>query len=433
MVGHLGEIRQVGFLAFYERLWRDYGDLVQFAPGPLNGCMAVHPDQVRYILVEKPEIYIKGMSHDRLRDSIGHGILTLEGSDWRQQRRLLQPTYTPGGIRQFASIMTDEAEAAIARWRSTAGQPVDINEAMTRITMRVISRAIFGIDLDEGFREVALALHGLLDYTSTGSSSLFVMPLFLPTPANQRLKRNQKIVRDFIFQIIERRRRQGPGEDLLSLLMSIIDEDTGQPMTDDQLHDEILITFFAGHETTASLLTWTWYLLAQNPAVEARLYDEVTQVLAGRAPTLEDLGRLTYTRMVLEETLRLYPPVPLLARDAAQDDTLAGYPIKAGTLVVTPLFLTQRHPDYWERPEAFYPEHFTPEQVEQRPRYAYLPFGAGQRVCLGIHFARMEAAILLAHLAQHYRLRLAQPFDGRTQFVGVIRPAGPILMQVEAR
>jgi cytochrome P450 len=292
---------------------------------------------------------------------------------------------------------------------------------------------MFGLDMDRDFKGASEALVALLEYTSASSTGLIDIPLFVPTPTNRRLKEAKRELRDFLMGIIKKRREEGLQEDLLSMLMTAKDADTGEFMTDEQLHDEALIIFFAGHETTASLLTWTSYLMSNNFVVERKLHRELAEVLGGRGPRLEDIPNLPYTRMVLDEALRLYSPVPIVARDLLEDDELAGYQIPKGTLAVVALYNTHRHPEFWERPLEFYPEHFAPEAVEKRPRYAYAPFGAGPRICIGLHFAQMEAVLILADIAQRFRLRLARPHDGSVRYVGVTRPSTPILMTVEKR
>ena len=205
-------------------------------------------------------------------------------------------------------------------------------------------------------------------------------------------------------------------------------------MDDRQLRDEVMVTFFAGHDTSAQLLTWCWYLLAQNEAVEEKLHAELERVLAGRTPTLDDVPQLTYTRMVLDEALRLYPPVAMFPRDVLADDTIDGYAVPAKSMVFVGPYMTHRHPEFWERPLEFYPEHFTPEQVERRPRYAYYPFSAGPRTCIGSHFALLEATLALAELAQRVRLRLAPGQRIEPEFVGTLRPVGArLMMWVEKR
>jgi cytochrome P450 len=299
--------------------------------------------------------------------------------------------------------------------------------------MSVISRAMFEVDIGEDFSDAAQALNQMLEYTSASTTTIIDMPLFVPTPRNQRLKRAKQTVADFISTIVTKRRQEGLSQDLLSMLMSAKDADTGELMTDEQLHDEILITFFAGHETTASLLTWTLYNLTQNPSVEAKLHAELQSVLGGRKPTLEDFQNLPYTRMILDETLRLYSPVAVVARDATEDDVVDGFTIPKGSMVVVMPYITHRHPEFWEKPLEYYPEHFLPEAVAKRPRYAYYPFGAGQRICIGLHFALMEGMLILSEVAQHYKFRLAVPHDGSVKFIGVIRPAHPIMMTIEPR
>ena len=436
VLGNFLDFRRLGSLHFYINLWHNYGDLASASVGPVRFVMAVKPEHIQHVLVKNPQLYVKGMSHDKLRTAIGNGILTLEGERWYRQRKLMQPTYTPKNIKGFAGLMTEASQQMMERWQEqfqTTGGLMDLNQEMTRMTIKVISDAMFGVDLQENFREAAKALLTLLEYTSATSNSIIDIPLFIPTPLNRRLIKSKRLMREFLFDVIHRRRTEGLQDDLLSMLMSSRDEQTGENMTDEQLHDEALITFFAGHETTASLLTWTWFLLSKNPEVEAKLEAELSQVLQGRTPTLDDLPNLPYTKMILDETLRLHSPVPMLARDAVSDDEFGGYHINKGTMVVLMPYATHRHPDYWEKPLEFYPEHFTEAAIAKRPRYAYLPFGSGQRICIGLHFAHMEAALILADVAQRYRMRLAEPNDGAVQFVGVARPAKPIRMKAIPR
>ncbi len=424
---------QKGIVDFYVDIWREYGDVAQFKLGPLNAFLFVRPEHVQHIMVKNVDNYTKGISHDRLRTSIGNGILTLEGTPWRKQRKLMQPSYTPTSITRYAELMQEASRDLLQRWDRQAGSVIDINQEMTTVTMSVISRAMFGLDIGAHAKEAAAALHQLLEYTASGAGKIIELPLFIPVPRNQKLKRAKQIMGEFIYGIIEQRRKEGLRDDLLSLLMSSKDADTGEFMTDEQLHDEVLITIFAGHETTASLLTWAFYLLSQHADVERKLHAELDQVLAGRSPQLEDITQLTYARMVLDETLRLYSPVVMMARDVVADDVVEQFPVSAKSMVVIMPYITHRHPDFWERPYAFYPEHFAPEQVEKRPRYAYYPFGAGQRICIGNHFALMEAMLILAEVAQRYRPQLAAPNEGGINFVGVARPAKPILMRLEKR
>lgn len=435
ILGSITDMQGKGLIDFYYGLWKQYGDVVAIKLGPLKSFLWVRPEHVQHILVKNPDVYVKGMSHAKLRTAIGDGILTLEGIEWRTQRKLMQPSYTPTNIGHYGVIMLEEAANMMRRWETQLkpGEIIDMNIQITRMAMSVISRAMFGVDIGENFIDAADALNQMLDYTSSSANSIIDIPLFIPTPKNQRLKRAKQTIREFITDIVAQRREEGLGQDLLSMLMSAKDADTGELMTDEQLHDEVLITFFAGHETTASLLTWTLFNLSKNPRVEDKLHAELQQVLGGRSPSLDDMANLPYTRMILDETLRLYSPVAVVARDATADDMVGGYHIPAGSMSVVMPYITHRHPEFWEKPLEYYPEHFTPQQVEKRPRYAYYPFGAGQRICIGLHFALMEGMLVLAELAQRYRFRLAGEHDGAVKFIGVIRPAHPVLMTFERR
>ncbi|MCB8942434.1 MAG: cytochrome P450 [Ardenticatenaceae bacterium] len=434
LLGNLSAMRRQGIMDFYINIWQKYGDFASFKIGPMRSYLITQPDHVQHVMVKNRDNYIKGMSHDRLRLSLGYGLLTSENPLWRTQRRLMQPTYTPKGIRQFADMMGETTREMLGRWQKRPSTTIfSANQEMLQITMSVISRAMFGLDISQNFVEAAEALTDILEYTSSTSNDIISLPLSVPTPKNLKLKRALALIDDFIYGIIDQRQKDGTGDDLLYMLMTARDEETGEPMSRQQLHDEVLVTFFAGHETTASLLSWTWYLLAQHPEVERRLHEELARVLNGRSPTLDDLPQLTYTRMILDETLRLYSPVGLTARDVVADDQIDGYQIDAGSMVVIFTHATHRHPDFWQYPYAFYPEHFSPEQVKERPRYAYYPFGAGPRICIGSHFALMEAILILAEAAQHYRLCLApQPQIG-TKFIGVVRPTHDILMHLKPR
>lgn len=434
LLGNLREMYSNDFIKYYYHLWLEYGDVVRLQLGPLPTFLFVRPEHIQHILVKNPETYIKGLSLEKFRLIMGDGIFSLEGEAWKQRRRLMQPTYTPNGIRQFADIMTQTAQEMRQRWQATPQNArIDLKDEMTRTTMSVISRAMFGFDISQDFHDVGEALHEFLDYIISSSMSLFDIPLFIPTPKNRRLKHAKQIVRDFIFDIIGKRRQEGLKEDLLSILMSAKDEETGEMLSDEELHNEILITFFAGHETTATLLTWTWYLLAKYPHVEATLHQELNTVLAGASASLDKIPQLQYTRMVLDEALRLYSPVALTARDVVADDEIDGIQIPKGSMVIVMPYITHRHPEFWEHPMAFYPEHFTEEAVEARPRYAYYPFGAGRRICIGNHFAQMEATIILAELAQHFKAQLATTNDGSVEFGGVIRPTEPLLINLIPR
>lgn len=422
-------------VASYVELWREYGDVVGMKIGPVVIHQIVRPEHVRYALVQNADNYPKGASHDKLRVALGNGLLTSDGEFWKRQRRLMQPTYTPKAVTRFADIMIDATEQMLARWdaREDAESPVAINQEMMRLTMSVISRSMFSVDIGETFATAGQALVYILEYTAERSLAMIDPPLFIPTPSNRRYKQSLQAIDNYIYGIIRERKQQAPGEDLLSLLMQARDEDTGEVMDDEQLRDEVLITFFAGHETTAQLLSWTWYLLSKHPHVQEKLHRELETVLNGRSPTLDDIPKLVYTRMILDEALRLYSPVAITARDPLKDDQIGGYHIPGGSLLTITPFITHRHPEFWNNPEAFLPERFDPEEVEKRPRYAYYPFGAGARICIGQHFALLEAILVLADAAQRYAPQVVPGLRVDPEFVGTLRPSKDILMVLVPR
>lgn len=422
-------------IASYMDLWREYGDLARMKIGPMAIHLIVHPDHVRHVLVERVDNYPKGLSHDKLRIALGNGLLTSENPLWKYQRKLMQPTYTPKGIAQFGDIMVDSADQMLARWRvrNNPDRALVVNQEMMRLAMSVISRSMFGIDISEDFKDAGHALMTILEFAAARSMSFIDPPLFVPTPMNRGFKQALETIDGFLYGIIRERKQQAPGDDLLSLLMTARDQETGAVMDEKQLRDEVLITFFAGHETTAQLLTWTWYLLSKHPHVEEKLHAEVDTVLNGRRPGLDDVPNLVYTRQILDETLRLYSPVAITARDPLADDVIDGCLIPGGSMVTVMPFITHRHPEFWDNPEGFMPERFEPAEVKKRPRYAYYPFGAGPRICIGQHFALLEATLILAELAQHYRLKLVPGLWVAPQFMGTLRPSRDVLMTLEER
>ncbi len=433
-IGSLLELRRQGILDFWVNAWREYGDVVQVRVGPMTLTQFVRPEHVQQILVSRTDEFIKGFSHDTLRVPLGTGILTAEGSQWRRQRRLMAPTYTPRAVTRYAEIMLDATDGMLARWQAIpAGTVLPIDVEMMRLAMTVISRSVFTIDMGQDFADAGEALATILEFANLRTITLVNPPLWVPTPLNLRLKRALDTVDAFLYGIVSERRSQPPGDDLLWSLMEARDEETGQAMSEVQLRDEVLITFFAGHETTAQLLTWAWYLLARHPDVEARFHDELETVLGGRSPEVADVEALEYTRMIMDETLRLYSPVATMARDAVAATEVDGYPLPAGSIVTLTPYITHRHPEFWARPHGFYPEHFAPGAIEARPRYAYYPFGAGPRVCLGKHFALLEATLVLAEVGQRYRPRLASDQPIGVRWSGTLRPDRNVLMTLEVR
>jgi len=434
-LGSLPDIRK-DQLRMYVDAWREFGDVVRFRLGPLTAHLIAQPDHIHHVLVEGKENYSKGIAYEKLKIVLGLGLFTSEGELWRRQRRLMQPLFTARAITKFAPSMTGATEDMLSRWRPYAerGEAKNINFEMMRLTMSIIGRTMLGLDLEGEATETGRAFTFVLDYATHRTISLVNVPLFIPTPLNRRFNEARRTLDSLIYNIIEdRRRRKESKNDLLSMLLDARDEESGERMGEKQIRDEVIIIFFAGHETTAQALSWTWYLLSKHTEVERRLHAELDSVLGGRAPTVDDLPNLNYTRMVIEESMRLYPPVWIFARDAIRDDEIGGYHIPAGSMVLMSQYITHRHPDFWENPEGFDPERFTEERSKNHPHYTYFPFGGGPRICIGNSFAMMEAQLILATVAQSYRLHLMPGYPVEPVALGTLRPRYNIVMTLHPR
>ena len=398
--------------------------------------VANSPEAARHVLLDRADNYVKSRIARRLLEPLGQGLLTSEGALWRRQRHTFAPAFHPKRIEAFTPAMVQAAADMLSGWDALpAGSVVDAAEAMAGLTLDIITRTMFSSDIRDRAAEVRASM---VEYQRVGGrpslADLLGLPGWIPRVRARRERNATAALDDIIFDIVERRRREGgPADDLLGLLLVAHDEESGEGMSDAQLRDEIATIFTAGHETTANALTWTWYLLALHPQAEARLDAELGAVLGGRLPENADLPRLRYTRMVLEESMRLYPPAHTLSREAIADDEIIGRRIPAGSAVLVSPWLLHRHEKLWERPEVFDPERFAPERAAARPRYAYLPFGGGPRICIGAGFAMQEATLILATVAQRYRLRLAP--GRRVEPMGLItlRPRGGLPMTLERR
>ncbi|MCS7081224.1 MAG: cytochrome P450 [Chloracidobacterium sp.] len=425
-------------LNFYARMFRELGDIIRFRGLPgMYWHLVLHPSYVEHVLLRNQHNYRKGKVFDGPIGLItGNGLLTSDGDFWRRQRKLMQPAFHRQALVGFAATMVGETEKFLPRWdaRAAEGRPFDIAQDMAALTLSIAGLTLFstpvGAEADAFGRNLRLAFN----FVGFKMRPTLPVPLWVPTPANLRFKAARRRLDAVVYRIIETRRKTlNPPPDLLAMLMAARDEETGAAMSNLQLRDEVITLLLAGHETTAITLTWAVYVLTQEPVVAERLYDEVSSVLRGASPTADDLKRLPYTRMVIEETMRLYPPAWGLPREAINDDEIGGYHIPGRTLVALNQFLTHRHPDFWDEPERFDPERFTPERAAARPMFAYFPFGGGQRVCIGGQFALMEATLVLAMLAQRYRVRLApgHPIEFDTMFT--LRPKYGVQVILERR
>ena len=431
-------LRQNDFLAYIGQLWKTYGDIFQLRLGSRTLILAMHPESVRYINITNRQNYDKLNSYEGVRRYLtGQGLVASTGELWRRQRKLLAPFFTPRGVEAYADIMLRDGVQLLERWESLARseKTVEMSEEMTLVTASIILKAMFSTETDEAIVEMKDAVETMISFTND-SQTRVNFPLWFPTPTNRKYTSARDNVHRYIAGLIAQRRAMPEDQwprDLLSQLMQARDEETGERMSETLLRDESITTFFAGHETTARTMSATWYALASNPAVAKRLHDELDTVLEDRHPTLEDFHQLPYTLQVIKEVLRLYPPAPVYVRDAVNDDILDGYAIPAGSAVMLSPYYTHRHPEFWENPQQFDPDRWTPEREADQHPYAYHPFAVGQRICIGNNFSLLESHILLALLAKRFAPRLAAGYSPQWVMKGVLSTANGLPMLIEAR
>ncbi len=398
--GHLPEFRG-DRLEFMARCVREHGDVVGLRFGHRRVYLINHPDIFEEILVTQSRHFIKNFALRINPLVFGKGLLVSEGDFWLKQRRLIQPAFSRSRLAGYAQVMVDAAQAMLASWKP--GEIRDIYSDMMRLTLAITARTLFDAEVDGDASEVGNALHLLQENFLVRINSLLLLPIWVPTPQNLRLRKIVRRLDEIIYRFI-RQRRQGSIEkpDLLSILLQARDED-GSRMSDQQVRDEAMTLFLAGHETTALALSWTWHLLAGHPQVEEKLLAEVDSVLAGRIPTFQDLPRLKYTEKVVQESMRVYPPVYLIGREAIEECVIGGFRVKRGTTLLMCQWLIHRDPRFFEQPEKFQPERWTEEFSRTMPRFAYFPFGGGPRLCIGNTFAMTEMVLVLAAIAQRFR------------------------------
>lgn len=419
-------------------LWRRYGDIVGFRFLFWPAHVLYHPDHMKRVLQENHRNYNKNFPNMKAaREIFGNGLFTNDGESWLHQRRLMQPSFHHKRLTGFGQLMTEATVAMLDRWQPVAQNdaPLDIQVEMTRLSLRIAGLALFSLDLSSELDVVGRTFSTVGPLISSYTSLPFP-PLWIPTPRNRRLLAGLNTLNTVVYNIIEERRKQpidAQGTDLLGMLLSTQDAESGASMSTQQLRDEVFTLLLAGYETTAAALAWTWYLLSEHPEVEDRLHAELDTVLAGQPPTLEHLDALPYTRMVIQEAMRLYPPAFGFTRFATGADEIGGYAIPANSVIFLSAYCTHRHPAFWEKPELFDPERFTPERAAGRPRFAYFPFGGGPRQCIGNAFAMMEAQLVLATVAQRYRLRLVPGHPVEPQVLPVLRPRHGLPMTLHPR
>ena len=410
-------------LSRMEELFARFGDIYRvYAPGRKSYTYVInHPDDVKRVLVTNHRNYTKGVGLDRVKILLGNGIMTSEGDFWKRQRYMMQPMFHRRVVTEFARALEEANDRFIAKWEAQAarGELVNVTDDMSELTLEIVLRSIFGPDLDRLSQQ-------------PGGNPFDVVTK--DTARNLQFAYKFRQLGKVISAVVKRRQENGEEHpDFLGMLMTARDKETGDAMSERELIDEVMTLVVAGHETTASGLNWTWYLLSQHPDVDAKLHAELMAAPADLTPGLAQMEALAYTHQVIDEALRMYPPGWILSRRTIEADTLAGYEIPAGTSVMLSPYILHRHPKYWKEPNAFRPERFAPDHEAERPRFAYMPFAAGPRHCIGESLALYEMLMHLYKVARRYRLTYVadRPVELEAQIN--LRTRHPLFMKLERR
>ncbi len=423
-------------LEFASEIGRSYGDIAYFRMGPLRSFVVNNPQLIREVLVTKHKSFRRPQLLVRPLAKIdGQGLVLSEGDLWLRQRRLLQPAFSTKRFDGYARVTVEYTRRMLDRW--TAGAALDIDDEMTRLTLEIIAKTLFGVEVSGRAARLGEAVRVISESYVREAGYPLHLPDWLPLPSKRRKRWAINTLNDLVWSIIRERRATADDRgDLLSMLLLAVDEEgDGRGMSDQQARDEAMTLFNAGHDSTAAALAWIWYLVAKHPAVEAKVIEEVDHVLSGRLPAYADVARLPYTEMVVKESLRLYPPTwTMFPREAVASVEIGGYTIPKRSLVYIFPYVTQRDPRFFEDPEKFDPERFAAGRLDKIPQYAYFPFGGGPRVCIGNTFATMEMILIVACVLQKFRLKLAaDQADVEPEPLIAIRPKGGLRVSLSRR
>jgi cytochrome P450 len=400
-----------------------YGDIVRMKVLGRPWFLVRHPDDIEAVVVKNARIMLRDRYAVVLQRALGMGLLTSDGELWRRQRKLMAQAFTPKRIAGYAEAMAQVTDASLAGWRH--GQEINLHQEMSRITMKVVADVLFGASVTpDDVATVGASMEVVNDFFANSPEAVLQLPAWVPTPRNVRMNRAVEKLDGLIYRIIAARRAGPARDDFLGSLLAAQD-DAGLGMSDQQLRDEAITLFLAGHETTALALAHTFYLLSKHPEVERALYEELHRVLGGRLPMADDVKALVYAERVLKESMRLYPPAWTIGREAGEDLEVRGVRIPKGAQILSSQWVVHRDPRWFPNPEGFDPDRWTPERSKALPRFAYFPFGGGPRTCIGSHFAMMEATLLLAVIAQRYRIELLPGERLELQPSVTLRQKGP--------
>ncbi|MFY9578604.1 MAG: cytochrome P450 [Gaiellaceae bacterium] len=435
VIGSLPEFRRSVIQALMDG-WREYGDVVQYR-GPLSVIAITHPDHVQYILRDNAANYHHpDFEINKLEPTFRRGLVTSQGDFWARQRKMMQPAFHRDRVDSFAKMMADSTAATLEQWERLDDQnrTLDMRVAMQRLTLQILTNAVFSSDWAGEAEKIITSVTIANEYTNKRLLTPIDPPEWAPLPSVRKFNETRKTVDDLVYGLIADRRRAESKNDLLSLLMDARDDD-GKGMSDLEIHDELISLIFAGHETVSVCLTWTWYLLSRDPTCAQRVRDEVDETIGDRPPTLADIKEMQYIWQVLQEALRMYPPIWLVPRTPAEDDEIDGYRLKAGTRTMLFLcpYVTHRHTDFYDNPEAFDPDRVAPENTGSWHRFQYFPFGGGPRKCLGHEFAMLEMTIIVAMIVQRFQLDLVPGHRVEPMPMVTLRPRYGMPMTITPR
>jgi cytochrome P450 len=434
LLGNFRELKADSFRALCD--WqRDYGDLVGFKIGAQQFYLFSHPKLIEEALIKQSDTFVKLYDPRKPRGLelvLGQGLVTSKGELWQKQRGLMQPVFQRKNLSNLLAQFAMAGDEMLKRWQLLGnGAEVNLSNEMMRLTLEVITQTMFGTSVLDKIDQIAPALDTVLRFAAKSLMSPVAIPLSIPTPSNVAFKKAMAFLDGIIYGIIDQRGGQPSGNgDLLDMLLAARDDVTGKPMNRKQMRDEVITIFSAGHETTSNLLTWTLYLLAKHPTVTTKLREELEVVTNGNPLQFGDLPNLNYTKAVINESLRVRPPVGVMMRKLNQETEIDGYLLKADSLAIFSIYNVHHHPDLWAEPEQFNPDRFL---AGESRRFSYMPFGAGERICIGNHFAMLEGQLLLAMMIQAYDFQLVDQAEPDIEMVISVRPKGGLPMRIVRR
>jgi cytochrome P450 len=436
LVGNVLDMRAAGdFAAYFDALWQAHGDTFRIRLFGTNAIVVAHPEALKHVLSTRRDRYVKGKTYDTARSVLGSGLVTLEGDAWKARRALAQPAFHRQSLAKLTAVMARSGARFLDDLAArAAGGPleIDAHREMVKLTLDVVIAALLGGDLLRGADVSFDVLGAALELMSERANGV-VLPSWIPTPHNLKFRRTIRELDAMMHALIGRARQRPPDGSLLSMLLSSVDAETGKALADSDVRDEVLTLFVAGHETTALTLAWLFTFLDGRPGILDRMRGEVDDVLRGRDPTFEDVPKLVYLRQVVEETLRLRPPAPTIARDVVREDEIGGYRVSPGDVVFPFLWATHRHPAFWPDAETFDPDRFSAERSMDRHSWAFVPFSGGPRSCIGNMFALVEASILLAEMLNRFDLDVQSCADVKPVAVATMRPSKPVRVVLRPR